>query len=1083
MLATPRRARTLVQERSVASARETLVDGRTSPRQHAPVLQRPSSSILGDTRVESPAPKRGIASRAVALTALALTALACDSIPEARPADAPPRPPPPPEPIALPQPTGAPLPRGHFALAEAREVHSSFVLQPIPGGRAALAISQFAGERAAWARRLDAVGQGPLVRFVDRRVAGAFDREGSGTTFLTSDGTRVCLSNASWPGDGTTCVASTPAAMVPVGDRVALLELTTMRPPEPPGKPASKAPPKAPARSKPGKSSGRGKGSASKKKTTHAAPARRPSHPLVELSVRWVDERGAVDPEAKPTGLHFEAPLDGMTLADARARPPGIDILWYETAPKRRTRSALGSGRLMAASLRADGTLDFASRVAVLDADVEYGRLKDHHAPRLVGNDQATAYLGLGAKGECEVIRVRPALSHVTPPPAACAVAADRLAGQLDAAELTTFERILADEPRRAFGQPKTDVGLVAWAGDRAFYLHDGALRSATRDGGPPRDEPAPFPAHRARIAWGALTPDGEGLAFVDGGVVHVDARPATPAIAHVTAPAAVAPGTISAPELSLDRRRAVRIGSTWWRSRGDRLRLYPDVAPAPRPSPSVAQSATPVNVDPHPDTSVLVGGPSHGVSLDLGGGALRVAQMSPTGELTRLAVIAPSPVRPGFDACERAAGGAIVAGISAQNPAEVVAFTVDASGHAGPVHRTALPVRAGELAVRVVPLPSGGAWLLDADRRRVVWLGDDASLLGSAEWPAAESDAVCIDGRPMRRVVPGPAPGQFVNVPDSAEGACVLGDAVWGLDGHLRWLGATAVGLDSRADVVSLPLIPALSHVTPPPAVSSDTVSAPVAAVDPPRRCPADMVSIGGRYCVDRFESMIVDARTGEALSPDYPTTPNLLDFALGEWATARERTGNIHARAFPMPWISPSRLGDKPEPVAVARLGVRPNGYMTGLVAEAACTAAGKRLCSLDEFVMACRGEGDTLFPYGDTYEDGVCNVYREEHPAAMLHNNASVGHLDPRLNRVWSKGKPLLQKTGESLACRSKWGDDAVYDMVGNLDEWVNEGAGAFAGGFYARSTRSGCEALVTAHPKSYLDYSTGVRCCRD
>jgi formylglycine-generating enzyme required for sulfatase activity len=242
-------------------------------------------------------------------------------------------------------------------------------------------------------------------------------------------------------------------------------------------------------------------------------------------------------------------------------------------------------------------------------------------------------------------------------------------------------------------------------------------------------------------------------------------------------------------------------------------------------------------------------------------------------------------------------------------------------------------------------------------------------------------------------------------------------------------------------------------------------------------------MVSIAGRFCVDRFEATIVDAATGAPLSPDYPTTPNLLDFALAEWATGRERTGNVHARAFPLPWIAPARLGAKVEPLAVSRLGVRPNGYVTGVVAAAACSAAGKRLCTLDEFVTACRGEGDTQFPYGDAYEDGVCNVFREEHPAALLHDNASVGHLDPRLNRVWSKGRPLLQRTGESPGCRSRWGDDAVYDMVGNLDEWVEEGNGAFAGGFYSRSTRSGCDAVVSVHPKSYLDYSTGVRCCRD
>ena len=101
---------------------------------------------------------------------------------------------------------------------------------------------------------------------------------------------------------------------------------------------------------------------------------------------------------------------------------------------------------------------------------------------------------------------------------------------------------------------------------------------------------------------------------------------------------------------------------------------------------------------------------------------------------------------------------------------------------------------------------------------------------------------------------------------------------------------------------------------------------------------------------------------------------------------------------------------------------------------------------------------------------------------HPAAMLHDNASVGHLDPRLNRTQAKGRPLLAPTGDYPACRSRWGNDAAYDMVGNLDEWIDNGTGAFAGGFYARATRAGCEALVDVHPKRYLDYTTGVRCCR-
>jgi formylglycine-generating enzyme required for sulfatase activity len=160
-------------------------------------------------------------------------------------------------------------------------------------------------------------------------------------------------------------------------------------------------------------------------------------------------------------------------------------------------------------------------------------------------------------------------------------------------------------------------------------------------------------------------------------------------------------------------------------------------------------------------------------------------------------------------------------------------------------------------------------------------------------------------------------------------------------------------------------------------------------------------------------------------------------------------------------------------------------PSGFTSGQVAEQACEAAGKRLCSLDEWTHACKGERATKFPYGDRYQHGRCNVYRFVHPAALLHGNASVGHLDPRLNRVeeirGSQRLAVLRPGGTTPQCASHWGDDAVHDMVGNLDEWVEKKGGAFAGGFYARLTRSGCDAVISVHPRRYLDYSLGTRCC--
>jgi formylglycine-generating enzyme required for sulfatase activity len=145
-------------------------------------------------------------------------------------------------------------------------------------------------------------------------------------------------------------------------------------------------------------------------------------------------------------------------------------------------------------------------------------------------------------------------------------------------------------------------------------------------------------------------------------------------------------------------------------------------------------------------------------------------------------------------------------------------------------------------------------------------------------------------------------------------------------------------------------------------------------------------------------------------------------------------------------------------------------------------ACANAGKRLCKPAEWQMACRGAQGRKFPYGSEYTPGVCNVLRESHPAQLLHLNASINHTDPRLNLVEDADGRLLRPTGGSPQCRSEWGSDGAYDMVGNLDEWVEEPSGEFMGGFYSRGTKEGCDAAITAHPTSYYDYSLGVRCCR-
>ena len=245
-------------------------------------------------------------------------------------------------------------------------------------------------------------------------------------------------------------------------------------------------------------------------------------------------------------------------------------------------------------------------------------------------------------------------------------------------------------------------------------------------------------------------------------------------------------------------------------------------------------------------------------------------------------------------------------------------------------------------------------------------------------------------------------------------------------------------------------------------------------------RGCPTEMARVG-RYCVDRWEVSTVDKTTGEALSPYYPPAPSLLSEVWRGWLIKRSQLGDAAARAMPLPPLSELQRAGRFEPKAVSRAGAIPQMYLSQQLARRACENAGKRLCSQEEWVGACKGKAGSKFPYGGAYRQGMCNVYRLIHPAAVLHGSPSLGHRDPRLNLVYEGESPLLRPTGETPACASRWDEDRLFDMVGNADEWVEDGM--FLGGFYARSTTNGCEAKVTNHAATYYDYSTSTRCCRD
>jgi hypothetical protein len=199
-------------------------------------------------------------------------------------------------------------------------------------------------------------------------------------------------------------------------------------------------------------------------------------------------------------------------------------------------------------------------------------------------------------------------------------------------------------------------------------------------------------------------------------------------------------------------------------------------------------------------------------------------------------------------------------------------------------------------------------------------------------------------------------------------------------------------------------------------------------------------------RFCIDRWEASLVDM------------------------------TGGVEAP------FSPYESPEGRRVRAVSAPGVVPQGYISRDQAEQACREAGKRLCREQEWARACSGASGRTFPYGATRSPGVCNDSGSS-PLRALYAGSRDAYTsgpmnDPRLNQQ----PGTVARTGEFSGCASESG---VYDMVGNLHEWVMSPRPTFRGGYYLDThlNGDGCGYRTTAHAAFYHDYSTGFRCCAD
>ena len=173
--------------------------------------------------------------------------------------------------------------------------------------------------------------------------------------------------------------------------------------------------------------------------------------------------------------------------------------------------------------------------------------------------------------------------------------------------------------------------------------------------------------------------------------------------------------------------------------------------------------------------------------------------------------------------------------------------------------------------------------------------------------------------------------------------------------------------------------------------------------------------------------------------------------------------------AETWPEPWNLPrARSERRVESFCIDRYeypnerGEPPKVWVGWDDAKALCEEQGKRLCSEDEWTLACGGTEGWNFPYGPEFEAGRCN---DEVP-------------------VGEEGG--LREAGDFPGCKSPYG---AMDMQGNASEWVadahhwKEGTRVLRGGtMWTSIYGQGCMSRHAHEQRGPTHGDDGFRCCQ-
>ena len=154
-------------------------------------------------------------------------------------------------------------------------------------------------------------------------------------------------------------------------------------------------------------------------------------------------------------------------------------------------------------------------------------------------------------------------------------------------------------------------------------------------------------------------------------------------------------------------------------------------------------------------------------------------------------------------------------------------------------------------------------------------------------------------------------------------------------------------------------------------------------------------------------------------------------------------------------------------------------PLSYVTFPEARSLCLSEGKRLCTSAEWEHTCRGVERRRYSYGQYYDSRRCNT--------------------PIQGGGPGKSKPPIAESGAHKDCRTPEG---VYDLNGNLSEWVSDSWSDFPepfskykfvdpntwrtlrGGTMWSNTFYGQECSSRhGHKLNWKNHDDGFRCCSD